>query len=222
MILFHLTSLLSLLPLVAVVDANVEKITFTHSLQDSSLQPYSAGLLEFLSPLTAPLHTKLGVQAPNNDNQYLGHASWFAIHELKKGASYEIRIIWCATQPTTWELNIYTLADVLGSKTLESSLQSFTEQVLPINQTHSEDRPSEIFLQILAKADYRSSSANLMSTAPGVDVDIFLDPLFLHILPQSLVPQAFYVISIFLLAWFFSSFAWNCICIQSAAKSKTN
>ena len=222
MILFNLNLLLSLLPLVILVDANVDKITFRHSLQDSSSQPYAADPLEFLSPLTAPLHTKLDVQAPINENEYLGHASWFAVFELKKGVSYEIRIIWCATQPTTWELNIYTLADVLGSKKLRSSLQSFTGQALPINRTHPEDRSSEIFLQVLAKADYRSSSASLMSTAPRVDVDVFLDPLFLHILPQSLVPQAFYVVSILFLAWFFSSFAWNCICIQPAAKSKTH
>ena len=220
MVLFNVDSLLLLLQLVILVDANVEKITFTHSLQDSSSQPYSADSLEFLSPLTAPLHTKLDVQAPTNDNRYPGLASWFVIHGLRKGASYEIRIIWCATQPTTWDLNIYTLTDVLDSKTLKSSLHSFTGQAPPLNRTHSEDRPSEIFLQILAKADYRSSSASLMSIAPRVDVDIFLDPLFLHILPQSLVPQAFYVVSISLLAWFFSSFAWNCLCIHLAAKSK--
>ncbi len=58
-----------------------------------------------------------------------------------------------------------------------------------------------LLLRILAAADYFTTDASLMRTAPPVDVDIILDPFLFNILPRSLAGTVCYIVVVAVVAY---------------------
>jgi hypothetical protein len=65
-----------------------------------------------------------------------------------------------------------------------------------------ERKSSALLLRILSSADYFTDDVDLMRNVPLVHVDIILDPYFLNVLPQSLVPTTGYLAIIATLSYF--------------------
>lgn len=112
-------------------------------------------------------------------------------------------------QPTSFELDTYTLPATIDDPSLLSSISRFSSARLesadnmaippqarnrrgskkhdPTGQQASE---SVLFLRILAAADYYTTNKELMENVPPVVVDLILDPFLGNVFPKSLVPTA--------------------------------
>lgn len=112
-------------------------------------------------------------------------------------------------QPTSFELDTYTLPATIDDPSLLSSISRFSSARLesadnmaippqarnrrgskkhdPTGQQASE---SVLFLRILAAADYYTLNKELMENVPPVVVDLILDPFLGNVFPRSLVPTA--------------------------------
>lgn len=112
-------------------------------------------------------------------------------------------------QPTSFELDTYTLPATIDDPSLLSSISRFSSARLesadnmaippqarnrrgskkhdPTGQQASE---SVLFLRILAAADYYTTNKELMENVPPVVVDLILDPFLGNVFPRSLVPTA--------------------------------
>ena len=112
-------------------------------------------------------------------------------------------------QPTSFELDTYTLPATIDDPSLLSSISRFSSARLesadnmaippqarnrrgskkhePTGQEASE---SVLFLRILAAADYYTLNKELMENVPPVVVDLILDPFLGNVFPRSLVPTA--------------------------------
>ncbi|SPO05704.1 uncharacterized protein DNG_08391 [Cephalotrichum gorgonifer] len=120
-----------------------------------------------------------------------GAETWVLLDDMTPGQRYEARIMWAATQPTSFTLDAFSLPRVMGDEKLLSSLSSFQSHLHGIKTLpYQLDSPpsSKLLLRIQAKADYFTDDEDLMNEVPGVLVDIALDPYVLNAVPQSLVP----------------------------------
>ncbi|OIW27504.1 hypothetical protein CONLIGDRAFT_434831 [Coniochaeta ligniaria NRRL 30616] len=158
--------------------------------------------LDVLTPDTWTLRTKLAADFPNEKNPF-GKTSWFLLDSLTPYQRYEVRVCWPATQPTSFTLETFSLPTVWDTPELVASLAEYAYSRQPASEDEiassslpatGESEASVLFLRIIAKADYFTTNATLMSDVPPVDVDIILDPFVLNVLPRSLVPTVGYII----------------------------
>jgi hypothetical protein len=116
-------------------------------------------------------------------------------------------------QPTSFTLDTYPLPTVWDTPELITSLAEYAYSRQPASdaeeQPASSRRPatgetesSVLFLRIVAKADYFSTNATLMSDVPPVDADIILDPFVANVLPRSLVPTVGYIVVVAVVSFF--------------------
>ncbi|OJJ47944.1 hypothetical protein ASPZODRAFT_15387 [Penicilliopsis zonata CBS 506.65] len=165
--LLSLLSLLSLFILSAV--ANVEKTIFlASSPTDSFPSPLPSPLLSIFPSL--PLRTEINAS-------FIEGEAWFLLQNLNRGQRYEVRICWLATQPTSFTLETFALADA-GKR----------------------------LLRVQNQADYFSLNDTLMQNVPPVGVDLILDPFLMNVLPRSLLPTLLYLVVISGLAVWISGF----------------
>ena len=208
---------------IALTLANVEKTIFK---TQKSARPISAfnhitSQLGRLSPSQTALQNTIEVSSPLQSTQDQGTASWLLLDGLEEDRRYEARVCWLATQPTSFSLQTLEPVEVLESETLFSSLKSYANSserhflsVPPALDSHS------LFLRISAKADYHSSSANLVSQPPPVHTEIILDPFVFNLLPRSLIPHSISIVSLSLLAWLLSGIIWRSVLRPATPKSK--
>ncbi|WEW56345.1 hypothetical protein PRK78_001788 [Emydomyces testavorans] len=204
-----LLSLLSLL--VQLVWANVEKTVFIAPPADaaelpSSLRPANLANIDTLSPSARSIRKHLDASF-SSEKDPLGVRSWFHLVDLRPGQRYELRICWLATlmanhqQPTSFHLNTYTIADILDSPSLLSSLITYSasphrqriEYPSPAKVPSASPDQRSLLLAIDTAADYFTLNQTLMNDVPPVLADIILDPYLLNVFPKSLVPTAGYV-----------------------------
>ena len=208
---------------IALTSANVEKIIFkTQKPAQSALSlDHLASQLTPLSPSQIALQSSIEVSFPQQETQDRGTESWLLLDGLEEDRRYEVRICWLATQPTSFTLQTWEPVEVLETEVLASSLKSYANSserfTSPIPPKHDSYK---LFLQILGRADYHSSSINLMWKPPPVDVEIILDPFILNILPHSLIPHLISIVSLVLLAWLTSGIIWRSTLRQAVPKSK--
>ena len=112
-------------------------------------------------------------------------------------------------QPTSFDLDTYTLPATIDDPSLLSSISRFSSARLEsadnvaIPQVHNrrgskkrheptgqQESESVLFLRILAAADYYTLNKELMENVPPVVVDLILDPFLGNVFPRSLVPTA--------------------------------
>ncbi|QIX02167.1 hypothetical protein AMS68_007684 [Peltaster fructicola] len=206
--------------LFAATSANTEKIIFTAPTK-SKLPDTKPGIdflnIESLSSLDQSLQTSLAVRF-TNETQPTGTDHWYLLRNLQERQRYELRICWSATQPTRFDLDIYTIANVFDEPHLIQTLNRVLQRPKP-RSAHSgkpegDSRPptvydSVLFLHIRAAADYFSSNRTLMQFPPAVDVDIVLDPYIGGIFPQSLLSTAVYLVVLAILGWAASQVVWH-------------
>ena len=103
--------------------ANVEKLIFTGP-------PSSTSTLDFSAlPLLTPPQTTIRTQFHSKFNHTPAHPqaipseAWFLLSNLAPSTRYEVRICWPATQPTDFQLELFTGDELLLSKDLLQSLQ---------------------------------------------------------------------------------------------------
>ncbi|KAI1003595.1 hypothetical protein K3495_g4617 [Podosphaera aphanis] len=190
------------------VSANTEKIIF---LGPSKLKvPFnhftleeSLFKLEALSPDDTTLRTHLHAQFPTEFSP-LGKSSWLLLYGLPEGQKYEVRICWTATQPTSFKLEKFEMADIVEAPNLVSSISRFAAEKHGVSSTSAatisqiktslkEQSVSITMVRIYAAADYFTVNKTLMMTVPPVHVDIHLDPYVLNLFPLSLIPTVTYM-----------------------------
>lgn len=111
-------------------------------------------------------------------------------------------------QPTSFDLETYTLPATIDDPSLLSSISRFSSARLesadnvaipPVRNrrgskkhepTGQEASESVLFLRILAAADYYTTNKELMENVTPVVVDLILDPFLGNVFPKSLVPTA--------------------------------
>ncbi|KAL2412443.1 hypothetical protein ABEF92_008890 [Exophiala dermatitidis] len=201
------------------VYANVEKIIF---LAPSAEPPPADASIDnlLLAPLSeqfSSVRTQVNASFPTPDSPK-GTENWFLLEGLVPGRRYEVRICWLATQPTSFWLYTYKVAEVFEDPALLTSLSAYAyarhEQLWAEDiqrlQSRKVDRnlgsteSTFLFLQVFAAADYFSLNRTLMDSVPPVAVDVILDPCLLNILPKSLLPTGLYLLVIACVAWFVS------------------
>ncbi|KAH8691126.1 hypothetical protein BGW36DRAFT_387723 [Talaromyces proteolyticus] len=207
--------------------ANVEKTIFVAP----SPQPVPAESsviddlgLERLSPGDYILRTNLNASFPTHSQPY-GTESWLYLEDLNPGQRYEVRICWLATQPTSFTLTTYSLADTISDPTLISALTKFSEIRLadpvaaPLISTTSSQVESVLFLRIQSAADYFTTDSVLMENVPPVTAYIILDPFILNVFPRSLVPTAIYAVTVAILVYFIGKYLGNTLSVTAATAS---
>jgi len=197
------------------VAANVEKTIFvappaTTIPQDAAIDNL---LLEPLHPNRLSVRTFLNASFPTGENPH-GLESWFLLEALSPRQRHELRICWLATQPTTFWLDTYTIAEAFETPETISSLSSYAyARHAQLSQTEinalkanrfkfvsGATRSSLLFLRVQAAADYFSPNKTLMENVPPVHVDLILDPYLFNVFPQSLIPTAAYIAIVALFA----------------------
>ncbi|EEP79240.1 predicted protein [Uncinocarpus reesii 1704] len=197
--------------LVRLVLSNVEKAIFVAPPIDAAQFPAASLRLEnlsnlgTLSPSTPSIRQHLNASFPSETNP-LGVKSWFRLANLSPGQRYEVRICWLATQPTSFDLNLFTASDILDSSSLLSSFTTFCERHQLANQRlpplpNKSPNAITLFLAVDAAADYFTLNQTLMESVPPVAVDIILDAYLMNIFPRSLIPTAVYVACVVVVAW---------------------
>lgn len=108
-------------------------------------------------------------------------------------------------QPTSFDLDTYTLPATIDDPSLLSSISRFSSARLESadnvaipqvhnrrgsKKRHEQASESVLFLRILAAADYYTLDKELMENVPPVVVDLILDPFLGNVFPRSLVPTA--------------------------------
>lgn len=183
---------------VATVAANVEKTIFLgpSPVAPPNDSPHLLPLLPLRLPALTPaaprLPTQLAVRFPQHPAPR-GLESWYLLRDLAPGQRYEARLCWPATvcplpshsprpanmaqQPTDFWLDTYSLAHVLDSPALLSSLVHFGT-----HGQHASPRPAQplqpgtaqaiLLLRIQAAASYYSTNRTLMESPELVRVDI--------------------------------------------------
>ncbi|KAJ5280492.1 hypothetical protein N7478_005864 [Penicillium angulare] len=215
----HITKTLGMIFLFTnIALANVEKTIFLapHPSTVPSGQPDLDDLgLERLSPENAAIRTELNASFPSPETPE-GTDSWFFLENLKPGQRYEVRVCYLSTQPTSFTLSTYPLEKTMDDTSLLSSLSIFSTARLAtlderlqenlilrqasVRSASSSSSPdtsittdSVLFLRIRAAAEYFSHEKSLMETVPPVAVDLILDPFLWNVFPRSLVPTAWWV-----------------------------
>lgn len=85
-----------------------------------------------------------------------GEEHWIVIDGLKEGSRYEVRICWAATQPTAFDLKLYSLEEVEAHSPLLTKIQKHASAVALQDSINTHG--SILLLRIKAKAAYVSSS----------------------------------------------------------------
>jgi hypothetical protein len=206
-----LTPFLTLLSLVSLVLANVEKTIFLappilHLPQSTS--PNIVDLhLSHIHPRATSLRTFLPRVFASSSRPY-GTENWVLLRDLKAGARYEVRICWVATTPTAFELDLFQFDQVMSTPDLITSLSDYAEKRLESPEAEEDELQNEeqsmLFLRVRAKADYFSSNKTLMQFPPDVLVDIILDEYLYGVLPDSLKWTVVYILGVAGLAWYIS------------------
>jgi len=179
-------------------------------------------LLDRLHPERPQLRTFLNASFPT-ESQPHGEDAWALLEGLAPNQRYELRVCWLATQPTTFWLDTYTMAEAFENVELITSLTIYSyARHAQLSQAeiagltaerfgshNSADQSSLLFLRIQAAADYFSLNKTLMENVPPVHVDLILDPYLLNVFPQSLVPTAGYIAVIAVFSWFLSAWIYQ-------------
>ncbi|PGH23140.1 hypothetical protein AJ80_02771 [Polytolypa hystricis UAMH7299] len=208
--------------------ANVEKTIFIAPPASAAIPSPQLNFddiqLETLSPADPSMRTHIPASFAN-EGYPRGTESWVYLDGLRPGQRYEVRICWLATQPTIFHLTTHTLASILDSPHLISSLATSTPLlphhdplISPASSSSSQktllaENPniptSALFLQISAAAEYFTPNATLMAHVPPVHADVILDPFLLNVFPRSLVPIAGYVACVAVVGWVVSWAVWE-------------
>ncbi|KAI5800213.1 hypothetical protein DFH27DRAFT_73240 [Peziza echinospora] len=184
--------------------ANVEKTIFNVPAEAAvglALDPSGFALLPSLQ--LTPTAPRLAIALNTSftgPTKLTGSESWTVVHGLKIGASYEVRICWAATSPTEFTLRTYTPSEIAASPMLISGMSDFR---LP--ETQASLNGPLLYLQISSKADYYTLDRRLMTLPEPVHVELVLDSLILHVLPQSLLKIVGVVTVVALSSWWASS-----------------
>ncbi|KAK0508354.1 hypothetical protein JMJ35_009438 [Cladonia borealis] len=172
--------------------------------------------LDTLSPSTSTLRLKLPA-AFSKPNAERGEASWFLLDGLRQHQRYEVRLCWAATQPTSFNFDLFTLNEVFNTPSIITSLAVYSESRQDYPSVINTPRPASagadpvsiLFLRVEASADYFTTNKTLMQNVPPVNVDIILDPYVFGVFPRSLAPTAAYLVIIAVLAWYLSGYIWQ-------------
>ncbi|GAB7340801.1 hypothetical protein MBLNU457_7169t2 [Dothideomycetes sp. NU457] len=202
------------------IAANTEKVIFSApELTSLSESGPSLGALNLrtLSPSGTQLRTTIPVTFGDTVNSQ-GNQSWYILSNLTPNKRYEVRVCWAATQPTEFDLEIYTLSQVFDTPSLIQDLAEYSE-IRRVRFPHQGDigdqatlettPQSVLLLRIWAAADFFSLDSDLMKYPPAVKVDIILDPYLLNIFPASLLPTGGYILAIAFISWFVSGAFWS-------------
>ena len=228
MIALNMSTMLRLLvvafQLLLLVKANVEKTILVAP--KSIILPQDAAidnlLLESLHPDRLSVRTYLNASFPTQEKPH-GEDTWALLEGLSPGQRYELRICWLATQPTTFWIDTFTLAETFETVDLITSLTAYSyarharlsgsdidalqaDRFKPVIETN---RTSLLFLRIQAAADYFSLNKTLMENVPPVHVDLIFDPYLFNVFPLSLVPTAGYIIVIAVFSFFLSGWVYQ-------------
>ncbi|KAF2156097.1 hypothetical protein K461DRAFT_291050 [Myriangium duriaei CBS 260.36] len=208
-----------LLVFIATVVANTEKIIF--SAPDAiELPQYGPSLAQLRIDTLSPASPQLRLFSPvifANTSHPKGLSSWYILQNLNAGGRYEVRVCWPATQPTTWDLEVYTLSEAFDTPALIQDLARFANE-----HAHLQDSPdyaeqdafiqspqSLLFLRTWAAADYFTLKKEMMRSPPVVHIDLILDPYLLNAVPRSLLATAGYILCVALVGWTVSSRVWT-------------
>ncbi|KAH9845269.1 GPI-Mannosyltransferase II co-activator [Teratosphaeria destructans] len=213
-ILHSLACLFALLVLAA--QANTEKAVFTAppptAFTEASLDHLS---LHTFSPHRLSRRLSLPVAFPD-EARPRGLDSWYTLERLTQGQRYEVRICWAAIQPTTFNIDTFTITHVFDTPDLIASLAEYSDRHIKEQGvgTGVVSRPpsaedSVLFLRVQGAADYFTTNETLMQHPPPVIVDIILDPYLGNIFPASLVPTAFYLVALAAGGWYLSGIIWR-------------
>ncbi|KAI1965864.1 hypothetical protein LOZ58_000764 [Ophidiomyces ophidiicola] len=197
--------------------ANVEKTIFTalpasltrwpSSMSD--IQSVDLKNLDILSPSISSIRKRLEAAFPSEQTP-LGVQSWFYLANLNPGQRYELRICWIATQPTSFNLKVYTVSSVVESHTLSASLKAHTaverRHVTAQSTSQVSSDKSSLLLAVDVAADYFTLNQTLMDHVPPVVADIILDPYIFNVFPKSLIPTGIYILFTSAIAWYLSCF----------------
>ncbi|KAA8893937.1 hypothetical protein FN846DRAFT_976710 [Sphaerosporella brunnea] len=145
-----------------------------------------------------------------------GAEHWVKIDGLKEAKRYEVRICWAATQPTDFTLDLYTPEQVLA----ESLLDSIREYSSNSPTARIEGEGQVLYLRVLAKTAYVSSSRARMENPEPVDVDIILDPYLLNVLPESLLKIVGLLVVVAVFSWWLGGWVHRALLgVASSGKS---
>ena len=185
---------------------NVEKIIFLgpEPIRVPQQPPNLQDLyLDTISPSTSTLRLKLPAAFPK-PNAVRGEAAWFLLEGLRQHQRYEIRICWAAIvsehigctssqsrlpfsraerklkQPTSFNLDIFTLDEVFNTQSIITSLAAYSESRQDYPSVIKTRRPAStgidpvsiLFFRVEAAADYFTNNKTLMQNVPPVNVDI--------------------------------------------------
>ncbi|KAI5800061.1 hypothetical protein EDC01DRAFT_532480 [Geopyxis carbonaria] len=167
----------------------------------------------FIGPPTSmfDITTELEHLTPSNDARnfattlntsfvHPGATHWIALSGLAPQQRYEVRICWPATQPTDFNLKLFTVEQIDGDTALSSSIHAYPKNIQRrLNRPY--DGGSTLYLRIFAKTAYVSAQKSRMETPEPVDVEIILDPYKFNVLPESLVPIGGLLIVVGVFSW---------------------
>jgi len=114
----------------------------------------------------------------NTSFEERGAQHWVLLDQLEPGRRYEVRICWPATQPTDFQMNLYTPTEV-SSSSLSSGMKASSSS--GVSTFSSDGWSSQLYLQVFAKTAYYSSNRTRMENPEPVDVDISWFSTLLHI-----------------------------------------
>ncbi|KAF4556867.1 Hypothetical protein D9617_1g087490 [Elsinoe fawcettii] len=169
-----------------------------------------------LSPQSTSFRGALPVTFANSTYPK-GRQSWYVLRDLSPRTRYEVRVCWAAVQPTTWDMDVFSLKETMETPELIQSLALFAEKrtsfrgPTDINEANDRDASPEslLFLRISGAADYFTLDKGLMENPKPVKVDIILDRFILNIFPESLVPTAVYIVGVAVVGWFVAGYVWR-------------
>ena len=165
--------LVLLLP--AFVNANVEKLIFI-SPPSSPDQTLDLTSLPALTPDRTTIHTQFLSRHSHTstESQVVPSEAWFLLSNLRPDRRHEVRICWPATQPTAFELELFTEDEIVQKQELLLSIQKLqsSSQRTNSHQSVSEQEESRLLLRAKAVADYFTTNRTLMSNGVIVDADI--------------------------------------------------
>ncbi|KAF2223211.1 hypothetical protein BDZ85DRAFT_218838 [Elsinoe ampelina] len=209
----------SFLIFVPYVFANTEKIIFlgpeSIDLPQDGPSIEDLGLVS-LSPQTTTYRGALPVVFANGTYPK-GLQSWYVLHDLTPGARYEVRVCWAATQPTAWDMDVFTLKETMETPELIQSLAMSAEERTTsrgpqdVDQTkiNIQSPQSLLFLRLSGAADYFTLKKDLMTNPKPVKIDIILDPYTFNVFPRSLISTAGYIVVVAVAGFFVSNFVWS-------------
>lgn len=207
---------------VTAVYANTEKAIFI-ALSASDLPDSFASLrLEELTPTHPSLRKSLPVAFPT-DQQPHGTESWYLLADLREGQRHEVRICWTAIQPTTFDLDVFSLTDIQRNSELSTNIFQYSESQTRTRRPISSDSPGNtLLMRVWSAADFYTTNRTLMQSPPSVDVDIILDPYIFNVFPKSLLPTAAYIICLAICSWYGSGIVWSKLRTTITSREKTH